>query len=323
MASSPPKDAINNSELDREEDIVSRRARKTWHPCTTKGEAFLRAMHSSDAEAGRIFKPGRATAASQFTDVAELAKWSWQDMPPDTFECMLGPMWDMPDLFEALGVSVKEPLQENDPKEKTDDYVQIIAVWHRNRRAIDKTYLLHYEVAGQRFHTTGAVYVFGIHSSGVLITIDRQSPQHSGARQFPQVSGTDLPALQSFSDVAWLKWLETFGTEPTTMRYFLTLTITNTTTASVFEKAIREAGPDFNPEWPGYDVAANTDSGAALLGSPNAVAFSYFLIQHKAHLGNLRIHKITLFQDRPGCDAYGNILFHVEPVPKEDELLGA
>lgn len=32
-------------------------------------------------------------------------------------------------------------------------------------------------------------------------------------------------------------------------------------------------------------------------GSPNALAFSYFLVQHKASLGDLKISKITLFKN--------------------------
>lgn len=32
-------------------------------------------------------------------------------------------------------------------------------------------------------------------------------------------------------------------------------------------------------------------------GSPNALAFSYFLVQHKAALGNLEISKITIFKN--------------------------
>lgn len=33
------------------------------------------------------------------------------------------------------------------------------------------------------------------------------------------------------------------------------------------------------------------------LGSPNALAFSYFLINHKNTLGTLKINKITIFKN--------------------------
>ncbi|KAF2848097.1 hypothetical protein T440DRAFT_176911 [Plenodomus tracheiphilus IPT5] len=144
------------------------------------------------------------------------------------------------------------------------------------------------------------------------------SPKYAGALRPVKVFGTDLPQLQSFSDLAWLKWTATYDQEPTTMRYFLSVWITNMETLAVFENVMSEAGLASTPAWPGYEVAANTESGAAILGTPNALAFSYFLIQHKARLGHLHVFKITLFAT---CDGSANMLFHVEPVPKEDELL--
>jgi hypothetical protein len=56
------------------------------------------------------------------------------------------------------------------------------------------------------------------------------------------------------------------GTEPTTMRYFLTLSITNIDTRGVFGRILTEAKYTEVPGWPGYEVYADSDQGAALLG---------------------------------------------------------
>lgn len=59
-----------------------------------------------------------------------------------------------------------------------------------------------------------------------------------------------------------------------------------------------------------------------LTGSPNAVAFSYFLIQHKATLGNLQITKIQVFHGNEGHPGLA-MVFYVEAVPSENVGEGA
>lgn len=51
-------------------------------------------------------------------------------------------------------------------------------------------------------------------------------------------------------------------------------------------------------------------------GSPNAQAFSYLLLQHKAELGNLQITKIRVFHDDRDLPGPNMVLF-VEPVPAD------
>lgn len=53
-------------------------------------------------------------------------------------------------------------------------------------------------------------------------------------------------------------------------------------------------------------------------GTPNAQAFSYFLLQHKAELGNRYISKIRVFRDSNWI-AKANLLLVVEAVPANDE----
>ncbi|KAF1347246.1 hypothetical protein EJ07DRAFT_30722, partial [Lizonia empirigonia] len=129
----------------------------------------------------------------------------------------------------------------------------------------------------------------------VLLAMNRKSPRYAGRQRKPKVEGDGLPDLQSFSDIAWLKWKASTGSAPSSMRYFASISITNIETNGVIAKVLSQAGYTEVPAWPGYDVDANTEPGAALMGTPNALAFSYFLVQHKTSLGNLKISKVTLF----------------------------
>ena len=54
-------------------------------------------------------------------------------------------------------------------------------------------------------------------------------------------------------------------------------------------------------------------------GTPNAQAFSYLLLQHKATLGNLYISQVRVFDDDRRRSA-PNILLVVEPVPVNSEV---
>lgn len=60
-----------------------------------------------------------------------------------------------------------------------------------------------------------------------------------------------------------------------------------------------------------------SDEGHALLGSPNGAAFAYFLMQHKAELGQKTITKVTVFRAETADDLAfvdPNLVFHVENV---------
>lgn len=123
-----------------------------------------------------------------------------------------------------------------------------------------------YTVGDRSYSVTGSEYTFGFEPSGVLLAMDRKSPQYAGSQRSPKVQGNGLPDLQSFSDVAWLKWKAVTGSAPSTMRYFASFSITNMETRGIFSKVLDKASFREAPAWPGYDVPANTEEGAALLG---------------------------------------------------------
>lgn len=96
--------------------------------------------------------------------------------------------------------------------------------------------------------------------------MNRKSPQYAGNQRKPKVEGDGLPDLQSFSDIAWLKWKGNAGNGPSSMRYFATLSITNMETNGVLAKVMSQAKYTEVPAWPGHDVGASTEQGAALMG---------------------------------------------------------
>jgi|SRR5690242_6828501 len=100
----------------------------------------------------------------------------------------------------------------------------------------------------------------------VLLAMDRKSPQSAGSQRSPRIQGDELPDLQSFSDLAWLKWKAVSGNAPSTMRYFASISITNIETRGILSKVLDKASFTEVPAWPGHDVDANTEEGAALLG---------------------------------------------------------
>lgn len=123
-----------------------------------------------------------------------------------------------------------------------------------------------YTANGKKYPVSGSEYNFAFDPSGILLALDRKSPQFAGSERNPKVQGDDLPELAAFSAVAWLKWKEATGGFPTTMRCFLTLSITNSETRSLLNVVLTRAEECEVPSWPGLDIDASSDEGLALLG---------------------------------------------------------
>ena len=235
-----------------------------FNTCKCKGENFWKAMHSSSEDAGKLFKPVRDTSESTFTDTSSLTTWAWEDAKVPQTSFQLDKAWGFDHVLRAIGVSEKST--------KDGGSVEVVKVSHGDAEAHGGGFGVtpydnqpEYTVNGKSYRVTGSEYMFGFESSGVLLAMDRKSPQYAGGQRNPKVEGDGLPNLQSFSDVAWLKW-KAAGSAPSTMRYFATISISNTDTRGVFGKVLDQARYTEVPAWPGYDVDANTEQGAALMG---------------------------------------------------------
>lgn len=171
----------------------------------------------------------------------------------------------MDHVLRAIGVS--------DKSTKNGGSIQIVKITHGDGDANGGGYgptpynrQPKYTVNGRSYRVSGSEYTFGFDPSGVLLALNRKSPQFAGGQRDPRVQGNDLPELQSFSDVAWLKWKEATGSTPSSMRYFASLSISNSDTRGIMYTVLTNAKFNEVPAWPGHDVDANTEDGAALLG---------------------------------------------------------
>ncbi|KAJ8107616.1 hypothetical protein OPT61_g8743 [Boeremia exigua] len=290
-----------------------------WEKALCKGSNFLRAMHGTDAEAGQLFNPPRSSAASPVTDIEDTEKWGWEtrfDLLNEDFTD-----WGMDDILDDLGLSSNSDVYggsiqctvlshgydvDSDGEESTYDFDE-------------------YMVDGRMYRKTGAHYGFGIQpKQGVILAMDRLSPQLAGQKRDPKVEGSGLPAVSSSSDAAWVLWNEYAkdGADIKNLKYFFSLSIGNEDTQGIVARAIRNKIPNARevPRWEGYEFLTDTPEGQALLGSPNLLAFSYLLIQHKAELGNLYITKIRVFRDERYDSALNMALFVERAPPPADPM---
>ncbi|KAI4949427.1 hypothetical protein J4E91_005166 [Alternaria rosae] len=116
----------------------------------------------------------------------------------------------------------------------------------------------------------------------------------------------------------------------------MALQIVNTQTAeTIIPKALAAVEETELKRWPGTEIVVGSDNEAeaeaalALIGSPNGLGASYFLLQHKRQLGGANfIHNITIFRnDGDEFDDEPNIIFHVDkktpPMPEPNDTPGA
>lgn len=108
-------------------------------------------------------------------------------------------------------------------------------------------------------------------SSTVLIATDRMSPSSIGSEATPPITGTSLPRIRAFSDLAWISWAALAAqtqTDVKNMHYFMSLSISNKLTQRILSRCVREVLPgawEF-PAWPGFEFESGSEQGKAILG---------------------------------------------------------
>lgn len=236
-----------------------------WKKNKCRGEKYYDAFHSTSQDAGKLFKPVRDTAESPFTAVSDLAWWKWQDAKEKGGYTDFKKQWGVDGVLRAIGVS---------DKSTTDGgTVQTFRIVHGDAEAHGGGFgsapynsQPKYTVNGKEYRITGSDYSFALEPNGVLVAMDRKSPQFAGNERNPKVQAAELPELGAFSDVVWLKWREATGNFPSSMRYFLTLAISNPETRSLLNIVLTKAEECEVPAWPGLDVEEGSDEFFALLG---------------------------------------------------------
>ncbi|KAH6612757.1 hypothetical protein C7974DRAFT_406287 [Boeremia exigua] len=269
---------------------------ETWYNLWCKGENLLKAMHGSNDDAGKLFKPPSDTAESRWINYDDLNTWHWntENDPDLTHVNFLLDNDDM-DYFPGLGLG--SALRDLDlPTHQSDDPkkgIQIIFAMHLDRTV--GTDGQTYKVGEKTYRATGGYYKFGIETStGAIFGLDRFAPEAAGKGIEPPITKEGMPLLQRFSDIAWLYWAQT-ATNKNKIEYFFNVAVTNDKTQMAIRRALKSTNQQFAP-WPGAIFSTDSYEGKVLLGSPNGRAYGYFLAQHKAALGgNMYISEIRVF----------------------------
>jgi hypothetical protein len=128
----------------------------------------------------------------------------------------------------------------------------------------------------------------------------------------------ELPKLRSLSDVLWGFWNRD-NDDIQGLRIYGALWIANDDTRKLAASALASRNRDKLDRWPGLQFGTDTPEGKALLGSPIGATIAYFLMQHKAELGNKVVTKITLLREEgPDGDLLPpdpNLFFRIEDAP--------
>ncbi|KAI5376525.1 hypothetical protein J4E82_004746 [Alternaria postmessia] len=302
-----------------------------WKKSAAKGGALICALEGSDQVAGRQIRDTREppSAASRYNSdlKTELHDWYWRETSPSTFSCSFSEHWHLAHAMRSLGLDGKPASEGGDnqcyriehwnPENRDDKGNQIPAInqW--------------YSVPGhdKQYRATKAHFEFGINTKGGAIyglflesALASAKSIWGGGTKEP--NRDDLPQLRAFSDIMWAFWVRN-NPNVRNIRYFFMIGISNDLTNQIIASCLRDAGAELS-EWPGTSFSTTTDQGHALLGSPNGATFAYFLMQHKAQLGQKTITKITVFRPETDDDLSfvdASLCFHVAdgPQPPPDD----
>jgi hypothetical protein len=100
------------------------------------------------------------------------------------------------------------------------------------------------------------------------MALNRHSPKHAGQERNPPVRDEELPALNQFSDVAWIGWESVVRANKgdiRNLRFLVAVGITNEDTKLAILRAMNTKGWRLGP-WPGSIFDMEGQEARALLG---------------------------------------------------------
>ncbi|KAH6621762.1 hypothetical protein C7974DRAFT_315357 [Boeremia exigua] len=267
-----------------------------WEKSRNKGCTLSWAMQANDADVGPAYTPHRDNARSPFRSFSDLQTWGWNPFPPDEVDESFHNFysaWGIGEALVSLGVSEYSDIYKGGKN-------RLICIDHRSydpdAGPVDEQ---RYDANGKVYRATGASYAFTINpKEGVIMALNRLSPNYAATDRNPHVPVDQLPALNQFSDVAWIGWdavTREEGEDIKGLRYFLAVGIVNPFTKRVIRRAMDTKGWELSP-WPGHTFERQWFETRAIIGTPNVQGFAYMLIQHKDVLGNMFIDKVQVFR---------------------------
>lgn len=163
---------------------------------------------------------------------------------------------------------------------------------------------------------------------GVIINTNIKSVRSAAMERNPPVPSDELPSIRTLSDLQFTIWEEAAhqlnDQAVKNLQWYFVASILNPETRQIVKGALIQMnfGHDqpLRP-WPGHWVPITLDAGRALLGSPLGKILGYFLVQHKARLGNMWVDGVVIFRgDTPHGAAC--LAFHVrQPAPRPLTIL--
>ncbi|KAF9693177.1 hypothetical protein EKO04_008813 [Ascochyta lentis] len=294
-----------------------------WEKAWCKGSKLSQAMIKSEAEAAAYVTPVRSPWDGDL--VQQFRKWGYRELENHRSElCDFGPdQHNLKRAFTELGI---ETASSVDGGPNHCFYVE-----HKYGPTVQRPpdgqwpepNQQYYMVGEKRYRETQAYSTIGINpSAGAIYFLNRLSPTKAALENWgnPEVRKEWLPALSSSSDHAWGFWSRVNTGNLAGVKKLFSCMITNDVTLALITEVLRtyplspgEERPNGVLKWPGTTFQMRYDAAQVLLGSPNGLAVGYFLAQHKHHLGNKAVEKITVFRPDRGMMPY--LLFWVEDAP--------
>ncbi|KAL6708398.1 hypothetical protein ACN47E_002661 [Coniothyrium glycines] len=262
-----------------------------WCKAVAKGTTLVKAMSYDDSDAGALFQPPMGSATSHWS-VDHLPLWSWtleRESRRDWCNWEADGYFGIANFFRALGISYRCIQYGGN--------WAISEVLHGDRfsetKFEDQTYR---GPDGRTRRFTGAEFYMGVSGiDGGVITLGRHGCADQASKLNPPVPPDQYPAMKQSSDLLWALWENDVRIEKqSNINFFLSVSIENDDTLQIIKRALDQIGTKLTRAGTIFDMSS--EEGKAILGSPNAVAFAYFLIQHKAVLGTKMISEVHVIQ---------------------------
>ncbi|CAO2650677.1 Nn.00g019690.m01.CDS01 [Neocucurbitaria sp. VM-36] len=268
-----------------------------WCKAVSKGTTFLNAMSYSDIDAGQVFMPPRPSARSLWS-LDHLKPWGWniyENYGPEWCNWESNGHWGIANFIRSKGISDKCVTEGG--------LWNSLIVVHGDTSDVevdDQTYRGPDGRVRRPYKVTGAEYNIGVNGKqGGIIAFKRYGPADRAKKMVPPVPEDQFPPLKSSSDIIWALWEklllpDAHLRDQGNINFFISLSIENAETIQILKRALSQVNSDLTRAGRTFDMI--TEEGKAILGSPNAIAFAYFLIQHKAELGNKIIDSVHVME---------------------------
>jgi hypothetical protein len=273
---------------------------KLWDKCKSKGSMLRQAMAMHGQQ---------EVLQSPWTSYSDFSTWGYivreiTNGPLANFSLSKSdpmpshPGWGIDIALNGLGLS--------DKIEKQGGLMKVVEIYHGLKVDKGKSYV----VNGKLYRYTHAQFLFAVNPmQGAIIALEHTTPKYK--KLVPPSKPSELPDLQTSSDIFWLYWQSAAWQNVGALRFLWSNLIVNMQTRQIITRVLQDAG--LKPEeYPGHVFESGTVGFDVLLGSPNGQTFGYMLAQHKDKLGNQRyISRVQVFlaQDSP----YHCLVFHVAP----------